>query len=217
MNTEAKKLMVVALILILGVLYTVSRATDDETFILYKGILIQTQMEGTKTVLVDGQFETEKSSPSTVTSFSLSSLAKVYHEKEEKEPEDLHPGMYVEIKSSPEIRTSFPAQGTALEIRVVEPENAPLFMEATVLGVLDKEEGLIGKLHLKGFLQGYGQETELYVSIPVDSYYPFPSDLIEDRIQPGDTIFAVLRGPVRESYPLQGTTSSITLISRERP
>lgn len=213
MKNNTKKYMILSLLLLLGTLYAVSRALGPDDSILYNGIIIHTHNDGFMTLLVDGEFETSKASSSTVTEFSLGDDISVLQNNHGIDPTELKRGMYVEIKSSPEIRTSYPAQATALEVTILENQDSPLYMEAEVVDVLDQEQGIISTLHLKGDLQGYGPDTEIYVAVPEGSYYPFGLESSKHLLKSGDRVFVVFTGPIRESYPLQGTSSSIIIVT----
>ena len=212
MKKATKKYMLLSLLLLLGTLYSVSRAMGPDDSIIYRGIVIHTHHDGFMTLLVDGQFERSQESSSAVTAFSLAKDLRVLKNDQVIEPTELQRGMYVEIESSPEIRTSYPAQGTALKVRVLDTQNLPLNMEAEVIGVLDQGQGITRTVHLKGNLPGYGQDTEILVSVPEGSYYPFGLESNTGLLKSGDRVFVVFTGPIRESYPLQGTSSSIILV-----
>ena len=212
MKKATKKYMILSLLLLLGTLYAVSRALGSDVSILYRGIIIHTHNDGFMTLLVDGQFETSQTSSSTVTEFSLGDDIQILHNNQRIDPVELKRGMYVDIKSSPEIRTSYPAQATALEVKILENQDSPLYMEAEVVDVLDQGQGIISTVHLKGNLPGYGQDTEILVSVPEGSYYLFGLESNTGLLKSGDRVFVVFTGPIRESYPLQGTSSSIILV-----
>ena len=213
MKKATKKYMLLSLLLLLGTLYSVSRAMGPDDSIIYRGIVIHTHHDGLMTLLVDGQFERSQESSSAVTAFSLAKDLRVLKNDQVIEPTELQRGMYVEIESSPEIRTSYPAQATALEVVILENQDSPLYMEAEVVDVLDQGQGIISTVHLKGNLQGYGEDTEIYVSVPEGSYYPFGLESSKDLLESGDRVFVVFTGPIRESYPLQGTSSSIIIVT----
>ena len=213
MKKNTKKYMILSLLLLLGTLYAVSRALGSDDSILYRGTIIHTHNDGFMTLLVDGLFETSQTTSSTVTEFSLGDDIRILQNNQRIDPVELKRGMYVDIKSSPEIRTSYPAQATALEVVILENQDSPLYMEAEVVDVLDQGQGIISTVHLKGNLQGYGEDTEIYVSVPEGSYYPFGLESSKDLLKSGDRVFVVFTGPIRESYPLQGTSSSIIIVT----
>lgn len=213
MKKATKKYMILSLLLLLGTLYAVSRALESDDSILYRGMIIHTHNDGFMTLLVDGQFKTSQTSSSTVTEFSLGDDIQILQNSQRIDPVELKRGMYVDIKSSPEIRTSYPAQATALEVKILDDMDSPLHMDAEVIGVLKQGQGIITTVHLKGNLKGYGEDTEIHVSVPEGSYYPFGLKSSTDLLKSGDRVFVVFSGPIRESYPLQGTSSSIILVT----
>lgn len=212
MKINSKKYTIIALIVLLGLLYTLARAWNREDTLTYKGIIIHTHKNGFISLLVDGHFDHSDEISPTVTEFTLDDNAKISASKKGVGSPELKRGMYVEVKSRPEILTSYPAQGIALQVNIMD-EDTPLYMEAEVLDVLARTQDTVSTLHLKGFLKGYGENTEILVTIPKGSYYPFGLESSQDIIRTGDVVFVVLADGIKESDPLQGTSSSVIVVN----
>lgn len=213
MKINMKFIVLLIVLLSTGAFMLIRALNGAEEHLTFRGVVLYAEKNDQITLLVDGQFKSNASNLSTtVTQFTLKEGGGITKDGVAMDFNSLKRGTFLELTSSSELRTSYPAQGDAYEIRILEPQELPLIMEGEILEVAAGQRTNVATVHIKGFLSGYGESTEIRVDIPEDSYYPFGLNENINLLHKADRVFMVLRGGVRESYPLQGTSSSLIIL-----
>lgn len=210
-QTSTGKFIIIALLILTVSAFALYRYLDRSDKTVYEGTIISISINnGIASMLVDGRFiHSENTGANTVTSFMLNQDTKIGQRKGCFN--DLSIGNHIRIAGPDSIRTSYPAQADADTIEILS-EDSPYFMiSGEVLEVKSGSGTTILTFLVRGNVTGYGENTEVYVSIPRDSYYPFGNQERSGMIIPGDEVFVLIRGAMAKSYPMQAISSSVVI------
>lgn len=211
-QTNTGKFIIIALLILAVSLFALYQYLGKpNNLAVYEGTIISIAYEGdSPTILVDGKFIHHKDEqPRTVTSFMLSEGTKI--SKNGGSIKDLAVGNHVRIEGPDSIRKSYPAQADADTVDVLKDQSPNFMIFGEVLKVQPGSGTTILTFLVKGNVTGYGDDTEVYVSIPETAYYPFGIHRGSGMLIPGDKIFALIDGAMAESYPMQASASSVII------
>lgn len=182
--------------------------------IVYEGTIISiTQNDDSIGILVDGVFlkSAVNENKRTVTHFTVSEDADISSKDGKLKLEELAVGNEVKLEGPDVFRESYPLQGDATKVSLISESSRNFLISGKVMEVLPSSGSTILRFLVKGSVTGYGEESEVYVSVPKDSYYPFGIHEGSGMLVPGDEVFVVINGAMAESYPMQGTSSSVLI------
>ncbi len=211
-KTNTDKFIIIALLILTASAFALYQFLDKSgNQAVYEGTIINIALNGdSASVLVDGRFiHTENDQAKTVTSFMLHKDTKISQKKSSLQ--DLSVGNHVRIEGPDVIRTSYPAQADADRLLVLSEQSPDFLISGEVLDVQPGSGKNILTFLVKGNVTGYGEATEVYVSVPETAYYSFGIQRGSGMLIPGDKILALIDGPMAESYPMQATASSVLI------
>ena len=210
-QTNTGKFMIIALLILTVSAFALYQFLDEpDKKAVYEGTIISIHLDGdTPSMLVDGKFiHTENEQAKTVTSFMLHKDTKISQSISYK---DLAVGNHVRIEGPEGIRKSYPAQADADLIDVLSAQSPDFLIQGEVLEVEPGSGTDILTFLVRGNVTGYGDDTEVYVSVPETAYYSFGIHRGSGMLIPGDKILALIDGGMAESYPMQATASSVLI------
>jgi len=182
--------------------------------IVYEGTIISvTQNDDSMGILVDGVFlkSAVNENKRTVIHFTVGEDADISSKDGKLKLEELAVGNEVRIEGPDVFRESYPLQGDATKVSLISESSRNFLISGEVMEVLPSSGDTILRFLVKGSVTGYGEESEVYVSVPKDSYYPFGIHEGSGMLIPGDEVFVVVNGAMAESYPMQATSSSVLI------
>lgn len=208
------------LILVLGSMagYKLLRGNDDRA--VYEGTILSIQEEnGVLGMLVDGSFtggSMGKSGGSrTVTYYRLSSDAKIRENKKNIAKTELQVGQKIRLEGPGIFLTSYPAQGSADNVTLLQRISEDPVLRGKVLEVKEGQGDVVFSFLAQGELTGYSGDTPIWLTVKDTSYYPFSAPPGEPYLNPGDTVVAIITGGIMESYPLQAQASSVLVVPND--
>lgn len=212
---STRQFIFMALIIILAGSMGVYRLlkNSDHT-IVYEGTIISiTQNEDSVGILVDGVFlkSSVKENERTVIHFTIKEDADISSKVGKLKLEDLAVGNQVKLEGPDVFRESYPLQGSATKVTLISEVSTNFLISGTVTEVLPSSGDTVLRFLVKGSVTGYGEDTQVYVSVPKGSYYPFGIHEGSGMLIPGDEVFVVINGAMAESYPMQATSSSVLI------
>lgn len=207
---NSKKFLILALLIFIISAFSLYQLfLKKEPGSIYEGTIISLSKNNDSTsILVDGSFSnTGQESPSeTVISYAIKNDMKIHMDQYQGTADDLSVGNLVRVEGPDMLRTSYPAQGDADELTLLEEISTDILIRGEIIEVSFENDPTVISFLVKGEVSGYGNDSEVYVRVPDSAYYPEGPDTI---FIPGTQVFVVMDGALAESYPMQGTASSV--------
>lgn len=212
---STKQFIFMALIIILAGSIGIYRlAVNRNHSYVYEGTIISiTQNEGDVGILVDGHFLKSEANTNekTVAHFTIREDTEISSNGGQLTVEELALGNEVKLEGPDAFRKSYPLQGDAAKVSLLSEVSPNFLISGEVLDVLPSSGDTVLTFHVKGSVTGYAEESEVVVSVPKNSYYPFGIHEGSGMLIPGDEVFVVINGPMAESYPMQAISSSVLI------
>ncbi len=208
--SSSKKFLILALLIIIISAFSLYQLfLKKEPGSIYEGTIINRSKNNDITsILVDGSFSNRnQETPSeTIISFMIDNDTKIIVNESQGIADDLAAGHFVRIEGPDMLRTSYPAQGDADQVTLLAEISPEILIRGEIMEVLIGDNPDVLSILVKGEVSGYENESEVYVRITDSTYYSQSPDTI---FVPGTQVFAVIDGALAESYPMQGTASSV--------
>lgn len=208
-GTSKKFLILALLILIISAISLYQLFLKKEYSSIYEGTIISLSKSNDFTsILVDGSFSDlkQETSSDTIISYTVDRNTIIIVNQSQGTVEDLAIGNFVQIEGPDTFRTSYPAQGDADKVTLLSEISPEILIRGEIIEVSNGDDPTVISLLVKGEVSGYGNESEVYVKVPESAYYPQGPDSI---FVAGNQVFVVIDGALAESYPMQGTASSV--------
>ncbi|MFH5835684.1 DUF3221 domain-containing protein, partial [Proteiniclasticum sp. C24MP] len=207
-DSSKKYIILALLIFIISAVSLYQLFLKNEPSSLYEGTIISlTKSDDGSSMLVDGSFMNNGQDEATegVIRFTLTDSTIIQTDHAEAASEDLAVGNLVRIESSDTLRTSYPAQGDAEKVTILSEVSTEIIIKGEIMEVSTDDAAALTFL-VQGEVTGYGAESEVYVRVPEHAY---TSHDAEKLFSVGNRVFVVIDGPLAESYPMQGSASSV--------
>lgn len=208
-SSSNKFLILALLIIIISAFSLYQLFLKKESGSIYEGTIISLSKNNDLTsILVDGSFSnTSQETPSeTIISFMITTDTKIIVNQSQGKADDLAVGNFVRIEGPDMLRTSYPAQGDADQVTLLTEISPEILIRGEIMKVTMGDDPHVLSILVKGEVTGYDNESEVYVRVSDSTYYPQSPDTV---FVPGTQVFAVIDGALAESYPMQGTASSV--------
>lgn len=210
---NSKKFLILALLIfIISVFSLYQLFLKKEAGSIYEGTIITLNKNNDFTsILVDGSFSNSISeAPSeTVVSYTIKNDMEILVNESLGTADDLAVGNFIKIEGPDSLRTSYPAQGDADKVTLLAEISPEILIRGEIIEMSIGDNPTVISFLVKGEVSGYGNDSEVYVRVPDSAYYPQGPDSI---FVPGTQVFVVIDGALAESYPMQGTASSVVPI-----
>lgn len=212
----SKKFLILALLIFIISAFSLYQLfLKKEAGSIFEGTIISLSKDNEFTsILVDGSFSNiNQETPSeTVISYSITDTTKIIVNQSQGTVEELAVGNFVEIKGPDTFRTSYPAQGDADEVTLLAEISPEILIKGEIIEVSIEDDSNGISFLVKGEVTGYGNDSEVYVRVPEDAYFTQGTDSI---FIPGNQVIVIIDGALAESYPMQGTASSVILAKQK--
>lgn len=209
---NSKKYLILALLIVIISAFSLYQLfLKKEAGSIYEGTIISLSKNNDFTsILVDGSFSnvSQETPSETVISYTIKNNTKIIVNQSQGTVEDLAVGNFVEIEGPDTLRTSYPAQGDADRVTILAEISPEILIQGEIIEVSIEDDSNVISFLVKGEVSGYGNESEVYVRVPENAYFPQRPDSI---FIPGNRVIVVIDGSLAESYPMQGTASSVIL------
>ena len=214
-GTSKKFLTLALLIFIISAFSLYQLFLKKEAGSIYEGTIISLSKNNDFTsILVDGSFSniSQETPSETVISYMITNNTKIIVNQSQGTVEDLAIGNFVEIEGSDTLRTSYPAQGDADQVTILSEISPEILIRGEIIEVPIEDDSNVISFLVKGEVTGYGKDSEVYVRVPESAYFPQDADA---TLVPGNQVIVVIDGALAESYPMQGTASSVVLTAQK--
>jgi len=205
-----KKFLILALLIFIVSAFSLYQLfLKKEAGSIYEGTIISISKNNDSTsILVDGSFSniSHETPSETVISYTIQNNTKIIANQSQGTVEDLSVGNFVKIEGPDTLRTSYPAQGDADQVTILAEISPEILIRGEIIEVSIEDNPHDISFLVKGEVSGYGNESQVYVRVPENAYFPQGTDTI---FIPGNHVIVVIDGTLAESYPMQGTASSV--------
>lgn len=212
---STKQFIYMALIIILAGSLGIYRLIMTRSHsIIYEGTIISiTQNDDSFEILVDGVFlkSAVNENKRMVTHFTIHEDTDISSKNGDLNVEELALGNEVKLEGPDVFRESYPLQGDATKVTLLSEVSRNFLIRGEVMEVIPSSGNIVLQFLVKGSVTGYQEETQVYVSVPKDSYYPFGIHEGSGMLIPGDEVQVLVNGAMAESYPMQAISSSVLI------
>ena len=211
-SSNSKKYIILGLLIVIASIFSLYQIfLRDESVSVFEGTIMRLDTSGeTATLLVDGRRlnQPENEAADTIISYMIDADTRIIADNAESDLDTLAVGNLVKIEGPDVLRTSYPAQADADRVILLREVSTDILIEGELMEISESASDGFTIL-VKGSVTGYGDGSEVYVRVPENAYQsPGPDQLFSE----GNRVRILIDGPLAESYPMQGTASSIIQI-----
>lgn len=208
-SSDSKKYIILSLLIVIASIFSLYQIfLKDESVSVFEGTIMGLDTTGeTATLLVDGRRlnQPEEEGAVTIISYMIDADTRIIADNAESDLDTLAVGNLVKIEGPDVLRTSYPAQADADRVILLREVSTDILIEGELMEISESASDGFTIL-VRGSVTGYGDTSEVYVRVPEDAYQSHEPDQLFSE---GNSVRILIDGPLAESYPMQGTASSI--------